>query len=551
MKKRLTHEEFLEKVLQKNKHYANGEFDIVGKYINYHLPIECHCRKHDLFWNPTPASLCDGWGCPSCGAESTANHKRLTHEDFINKLLQNNQHYANGDIIVKGIYIGSNKPIDCHCNIHNIDWSPIPSNLYKGCGCPECGRESAAIKNTKAIQNNISKTSKIKNKEKSISNSKNRTLTHEEFLERLVQKNQHYVNGDFDVVGQYKGMYEPIECHCNIHNIDWSPLPISLCKGSGCHYCWGKRTIVGYNDMWTTRPDIAMLLTNPEDGYKYTFSSSEKTWFNCPDCGTPSLKKICNVVHHGFGCQHCSDSVSYPNKFGRALLDQLPIDGYDYEYQPNWAKPYYYDNYFVYSGIEYILEMDGNLHFNNQTFSRNTLEQIQERDRLKDELAAKRNIHMVRIECIKSEADYIKSNILNSELNNVFDLSNVNWELCDQKAQKNILKEACKLYMSDKYTLKELGKILQVHPATISSYLKKGAKFGWCDYAPQKCKAVIVIDNNGQIIHSFSSMSECNREMKRLYNITFSNERLRKALESHEPYHGFNFRFANETINNN
>lgn len=552
MKKKLTHEEFIERVLQKNKHYANGEFDIVGKYINYHLPIECYCKKHDLHWSPTPASLCDGWGCPSCGTESTANHRRLTHEDFIGKLSQSNQYYINGDIIVKGTYVGSNKPIDCHCNIHNVDWSPIPSNLYKGCGCPDCGKETVSKKMSKTLK---SKTSKSYRKRSNLLHktldSQRRTLTHEEFLERLMKKNQHYANGDLIVVGQYKGMYEPIECHCNIHNVDWSPLPISLCSGSGCYCCWGKRTIVGFNDMWTTRPDIAKLLTDPEDGYRYTFSSNERTWFNCPDCGTPSLKRICNVAHHNFGCQHCSDSVSYPNKFARALLDQLPINSYDYEYRPEWAKPYYYDNHFYHNGSEYILEMDGDFHFKEQAFSRDTLKQRQERDCIKDELAKQHNICMIRIECIKSEMEYIKHNILNSELNNIFDLSVVDWDLCDEKAQKNILKEACELYMSNSYTLKEIGKILQVHPSTVSNYLSKGRKFGWSDYIPQKNKPIAIVDNNEQIIHLFESMKECCREIKRLYNLSLSMDYIRNVCKTHEPYHGFNFRFANEITNNN
>jgi hypothetical protein len=447
------------------------------------------------------------------------NMRKLTHEEFLEKLLQKNKHYANGDFVVVGRYFGNNKPINCHCNIHGLDWATTPAKLYRGWGCSVCGIESGA---------------------------KNRTLTQEVFLNKLSQKNEHYANGDFNVIGKYIGAYEPIECHCNIHNIDWYSLPINLLKGSGCHYCWGKRTIRGYNDMWTTRPDIASMLQNPEDGYRYTFGSNEKAWFNCPDCGTPSLKKICNVSHHNFGCQHCSDSVSYPNKFGRALLDQLPVGKYDYEYQPDWAKPYYYDNHFTYNNIEYILEMDGELHFKNKTFSRNNLEQIRARDNIKDELAAQHNIHMIRIECMQSDMEYIKLHILDSELNNIFDLSNIDWDLCDQKAQKNILKEACRMYMSNSYTMKDIGEILQVHPATVSKYLQKGAKFGWSDYIPLKSKAVVVIDDNGQIIHSFNSMAECNREMKRLYNVAFSNEHLRKDLITYEQYHGFNFRFANE-----
>lgn len=385
-------------------------------------------------------------------------------------------------------------------------------------------------------------------------------LTHEKFLEKLLQKNKYYANGDIEIVGQYMGFREPIECHCNIHDINWESFPTDLCNDSGCFYCngkknsrkkWKREIIVGLNDMWTTRPDVASMLQDPEDGYKYSFGSNEKTWFVCPDCKTPAFKTINNVSSYGLCCQHCSDHISYPNKFSRALLDQLPIDGYDCEYQPKWAEPYYYDNHFWYDGTEYILEMDGHFHFREGTFSRNTLEQTQERDRIKNELALQHNIHIIRIDCIKSDMNYIKSNMLNSELNVVFDLSDIDWELCEQKAQKNVLKEACKLYMTRMYNCINIGEILHINQSTVRRYLIKGAKYGWCDYSPIKEKAVVVIDDSGQIIHSFHSMSECCREMRHIYKLPFFFAYIRKALESHEPYHGFNFRFANEFNNNN
>jgi hypothetical protein len=39
MPKKLTHEEFLEKVQNSNKHYRNGEFEVVSDYVNYSTPL--------------------------------------------------------------------------------------------------------------------------------------------------------------------------------------------------------------------------------------------------------------------------------------------------------------------------------------------------------------------------------------------------------------------------------------------------------------------------------------------------------------------------------
>lgn len=241
--------------------------------------------------------------------------------------------------------------------------------------------------------------------------------------------------------------------------------------------------MIGFNDMWTTRPDVAAMLQDPEDGYRHTCCSNQKTWFICPDCKFPNFKRINNVSALGVCCQHCSDGVSYPNKFSRALLDQLPISKYDCEYQPEWAKPYYYDNHFWYNGIEYILEMDGYLHFVEKNFYGKTLEQIQERDRIKDELALRHNINIIRINCLRCEMEYIKKNILDSQLKDIFDLSGIDWELCDKESQGNITKKACELYMSRMYSVMEISNILHVSKLTIQKYLRSGSEYGWCDYS--------------------------------------------------------------------
>ena len=56
-------------------------------------------------------------------------------------------------------------------------------------------------------------------------------------------------------------------------------------------------------------------------------------------------------------------------------------------------------------------------------------------------MAKEHNIIVIRIDCKKSEKDYIKNNIIDSCLNDLFDLSNIDWDLCNKMGHKNLIKE--------------------------------------------------------------------------------------------------------------
>src|SRR5574344_202584 len=45
--------------------------------------------------------------------------------------------------------------------------------------------------------------------------------------------------------------------------------------------------------------------------------------------------------------------------------------------------------------------------------------------------------------CRKSELEYIKNNIFESKLNEIFDLSKIKWDECEEFALSNRVKEAC------------------------------------------------------------------------------------------------------------
>lgn len=381
-------------------------------------------------------------------------------------------------------------------------------------------------------------------------------LTNEKFLIRLYEAHGYNVTA-LDV---YAGMHAKIRFRCQKGHI-WYAEPHNVLRGSGCPYCAEKALLTGFNDLWTVRPDIASLLRNQEDGYKYTRATHAKVDFVCPQCGNVMNKRINDVYNKGLCCSRCSDGVSYPNKFARCFLDQLPIEDYDYEYNPDWAKPYFYDNYFVYKNIRYILEMDGGFHYRDGVCFNKSLNDRKMIDKIKTDLAIQNGIKVIRIECLKSDCDYIKNNILNSELNVLFDLSDIDWGLCDKISQKSLVKQACEIYDSGVHNLNMIADTLRVDRTTVHRYVKTGAKYGWCDYDAKvaikeatthssRTIPINVMDNNLNIIGKFRSVRDCQIQIKDQYGIGISREKIEDSCKNHKPYKGFNFRFANETIQN-
>ena len=122
------------------------------------------------------------------------------------------------------------------------------------------------------------------------------------------------------------------------------------------------------------------------DAYKYSKGSSKRVKLECPLCHKNKSMEICNLITRGFKCNYCSDTISFPNKFARAVLSQLPITNFKTEYSPKWISPKKYDNYFEYNNQKYILEMDGEFHYIETSYKNSrSLSEIKSADVYKDE----------------------------------------------------------------------------------------------------------------------------------------------------------------------
>lgn len=354
--RKLTHEEFLNKFYEKNKHAQ--DIEILGTYINRRTKIKCKCKVCGHEWTPVPGTLLNGCGCPKC-----AGVAKLTTEEFINRLQQ-----INPDIEVLGTYIKAHTKMRVKCAICGHEWTTKPYVLLQGHGCPKCG-------------------GKIK-------------LTHEEFIQKLQQ-----INPDIEILGIYTNTKTKIKCKCKKCGHEWEATPNSLLRGRGCPKCGKKRAAQKLaktqeefiNTLKQINPDIVALepYTTGKAKIKCRCIICEYEWTTRP-----------NDLLRGHGCPKCK--ITKGEKRITQYLDNLGID-YIYD------KPYFNDLVgtgggllrpdFIIPSLKIWIEYDGIQHFEAKSFNTKMSEQqVQEEynrtvqnDQIKDQYAKDNNWILVRI----------------------------------------------------------------------------------------------------------------------------------------------------------
>ena len=375
--------------------------------------------------------------------------------------------------------------------------------------------------------------------------------THEKFIQEFEQRG----NKNVRILGNYEGDGVPMPVQCLIDQYVWNARPYNLLAGTGCPVCAGKAVMQGVNDLATERPDLVKYFVRPEDATKFTAFSNKKADLKCLDCGSIKQMNINALTQRGFSCSVCGDGVSFPNKFGRAMLLQLPLEYYESEWMPEWLKPYRYDHYFVYNNKQYVLEMDGAAGHGNRKFN-STEKDVQglELDRIKDAGAQQNNVTVIRIDCKVSDSEYIIANLLDSKLAHIFDLSEVDWNHCEESLVKNLVKLVCDAYASEMHpVIQDIAKQYNLSRLTVRRYLKRGSKFGWCEYDAEKSKnnrwdsnrqKICSFDCQMDLICSYDSITQCAKNMSELYGYKFDKTNIARAAKSGKQYKGFYFKYA-------
>lgn len=288
------------------------------------------------------------------------------------------------------------------------------------------------------------------------------------------------------------------KCKCLVDGYEWHTTESIIKNGSQCPLCGKNIMVSGRNDVATLRPDLVCYFKNKDEAKITTEKSNKRFDFVCPICGTEKNMVMSHLSTYGFSCPMCSDGVSYPNKFARNMFYQLSeqYDYYEYEWSPEWAGRYAYDNYIeLKDGRKIVVEMDGGFHYNRgKRFSKGI------NDDIKNSLAKQNNVDVIRINCDYGcspigRFEYIKSNIING-LGEIFDFGEVIWEDCNHVAITSDMLRAIEVFNDNKnLTYREMSNIINMKTSTFIGYLKRGMEVGLCNYERSHSAKPVYVEN--------------------------------------------------------
>lgn len=317
----------------------------------------------------------------------------------------------------------------------------------------------------------------------------------------------------------------------------------SLKKGRGCGCCCNRTAVLGINTIWDTDRWMCDLGVSEEDAKKYTKSSKNRINVICPNCGNKKDIYIYNIYKtKSIGCV-CGDSRSYLSKYILNVLKQLDVK-FDTEVKYDWNKyinpknnklTQAYIDFVIYKNNAKIpLEADGEFHRSDSKMTGLTKKMAEYIDKQRDANCLKNlNEKVIRI----TNEGNIKLNILNSQLSNTLDLSEIDWNLAESFAMKNLIKEVCNYWniKNEHETIVTVGEIFGINRQTTRKYLKLGSKMGWCDYNAEiektkkynKMKKInskkVIMYLNGNVIGVFESTREIERLSEKLFGVKLSS----------------------------
>lgn len=121
---------------------SNGEYSVIGKYVNNRKKI---MMKHNLCnneWEISPSNFKKGHRCPKCSAKTIAQKLALPHEVFLERFnaCQMNE---NNEYTLMSRYQSLTKKVKIKHNACGNVFSMLPDNFVsKNQGCPKCKVQS-------------------------------------------------------------------------------------------------------------------------------------------------------------------------------------------------------------------------------------------------------------------------------------------------------------------------------------------------------------------------------------------------------------------------
>lgn len=174
----------------------------------------------------------------------------------------------------------SNRKVWWVCKGNGHSWQASPGNRYRGKGCPTCSGRIAWV------------------------GVNDMATTHPDLAYEF-DDNKNFPDTPSTVKA---GSNKKLWWRCSAYNHSWLASPNGRKQGNGCPVCSGRQVLKGFNDMASTKPDVAQrfdLTKNlPFTPETVTASSDLKLWWVCPL--QHSWQSRAANVSMGQGCPVCA-----------------------------------------------------------------------------------------------------------------------------------------------------------------------------------------------------------------------------------------------------
>lgn len=285
------------------------------------------------------------------------------------------------------------------------------------------------------------------------------------------------------------------------------------------------------------------------------FSRKPVDW-TCRTCGTDILQISPAAMNKKINpclCEKCIDSYSYGEKFIYAFLLFNKID-FEYHKKFKWSERKEYDFYL--KKEKTIIEVHGIQHykyaFSFKGFRNRSLEEEQENDKLKYNMAKQHGLNYIIIDARYSEFYFLRKNVLNSNLLNLVDINNVDWEKISKFCLRPFYEDLINLWNSGMYDLKELSEKTNICKNACANILKRynnllSIKYEDIHY-PHKTRKKVEVFLNNKLVKEYDSILDLCEKSLNDFNVKFDFRNVSAVCRGKERTHkGYFFRFSGST----
>ena len=361
------------------------------------------------------------------------------------------------------------------------------------------------------------------------------------------------LNKDLELI-EFHGSHQKAKIYCKKCK-HFYEQEFNFLKGSQgkCPICTNKVAVKGFNTVKDVRPDLAKLFKNQEEAEQITIGSSKRVTLICPECGAEKTLHMYDFKKYGFKCNVCSDTISYPNKIIRSFLRYYKnkVEEYDWEHSFPWSQNKIYDGYFKKNGQGYVVEMQGEQHYQDAW---QTLSEQENNDELKEKLAADNGLIYIAINCKKLDSNLIKQYMNDSVLFELFKMTEEDWRVILEESEKNITKEICNYNNNVTHIFKDICQEFHINKTTLRRYVKRGVEIGWVkDYYGENGKAVrsfhkpVLIYKENVLLKRCSSINLARDWLEDNCNIKVTNVTVKNHCVSQKPIADYYICFENKS----